>query len=361
MRSMSPGSLPDLTPRVARGLHMPTVEGPVPTSNGVPTCSRCNGTSFVPRRKTSTKVMFGAMSLAGRPRHVECVTCGQMYLRPNVADARSELRQEVRANPYLHRFARCARCNAALESGARFCRECGAEIPQVPVRPPIQTQSSGQPFFRPQVSAFWLTVGAVLLLLVVGALASLAQPDGGTDDTSASDSSGDLPATLDDTYASTEPDTTMEPAAADVPGFGADPAPTSYVEPSPATVVIPTSEPCVSGDIAVSTVTITRDESLSDGEYGWWWLTATVTNHASAEIRTAGVSVEIAMSDFPDHYDNGSDIFPPRQPYYLKPGESVGFKGSFESYGDHPVNARAKVWGDEWRPSDDSMSKCGGL
>lgn len=54
----------------------------VPSKNGVPTC-KCGGTSFVPRRKTSTKVMFGALSLAGSPKHVECVTCGQMYDRPN--------------------------------------------------------------------------------------------------------------------------------------------------------------------------------------------------------------------------------------------------------------------------------------
>ena len=51
--------------------------------NGVITCARCGGTSFVPRRRTGTKVMFGLASLAGRPRHVECVTCGALYQRPN--------------------------------------------------------------------------------------------------------------------------------------------------------------------------------------------------------------------------------------------------------------------------------------
>jgi hypothetical protein len=55
----------------------------IPQKNGVPTCAKCNGTSFVPRRKTSTKVMFGVASLAGKPKNVECVTCGQMYERPN--------------------------------------------------------------------------------------------------------------------------------------------------------------------------------------------------------------------------------------------------------------------------------------
>lgn len=39
----------------------------VPIKQGVPTCSQCGGTSFVPRRKTSTKVMFGLTSLAADP------------------------------------------------------------------------------------------------------------------------------------------------------------------------------------------------------------------------------------------------------------------------------------------------------
>ena len=53
------------------------------TSEGTAKCPRCGGTSFQPRRKISTKVMFGLSSLAGRPRYVECVTCGAMYRRPN--------------------------------------------------------------------------------------------------------------------------------------------------------------------------------------------------------------------------------------------------------------------------------------
>jgi hypothetical protein len=46
--------------------------------DGVPTCSKCGGTQFTARRKTSTKVMFGLASLAGRPHHVECDVCGQL-------------------------------------------------------------------------------------------------------------------------------------------------------------------------------------------------------------------------------------------------------------------------------------------
>ncbi len=57
--------------------------GPIPSKNGAPTCAKCGGTSFTPRRKTSTKVMFGALSLVAAPKHVECVTCGQLYTRPN--------------------------------------------------------------------------------------------------------------------------------------------------------------------------------------------------------------------------------------------------------------------------------------
>jgi hypothetical protein len=62
---------------------MAKISGSVPTTSGVPTCAKCNGTSFVPRRKTSTKLLWGVASLAGKPKHVECVTCGQMYTRPN--------------------------------------------------------------------------------------------------------------------------------------------------------------------------------------------------------------------------------------------------------------------------------------
>lgn len=60
------------------------MERPVPIKNGVPTCSKCGGTQFTARRKTSTKVMFGLASLAGKPHHVECEVCGQRYARPNV-------------------------------------------------------------------------------------------------------------------------------------------------------------------------------------------------------------------------------------------------------------------------------------
>jgi hypothetical protein len=55
----------------------------VSIGSGVPSCPKCGGTSFVPRRKTSTKLMFGVASLAGRPHHMECVTCGRLYSRPN--------------------------------------------------------------------------------------------------------------------------------------------------------------------------------------------------------------------------------------------------------------------------------------
>lgn len=50
-------------------------------TGGALACPNCGGTSFVPRRRTATKVAFGVASLAGRPRHVECVTCGAMFKR----------------------------------------------------------------------------------------------------------------------------------------------------------------------------------------------------------------------------------------------------------------------------------------
>jgi hypothetical protein len=55
----------------------------VPIRNGVPTCGKCGGTQFTARRKTSTKVMFGFASLAGKPQWVECEVCGQRYKRTN--------------------------------------------------------------------------------------------------------------------------------------------------------------------------------------------------------------------------------------------------------------------------------------
>jgi hypothetical protein len=57
--------------------------GKVPTKHGVPTCSSCGGTQFTARRKTSTKVLFGVASLAGKPKFVECEVCGKQYKRPN--------------------------------------------------------------------------------------------------------------------------------------------------------------------------------------------------------------------------------------------------------------------------------------
>jgi len=55
----------------------------VPIKNGVPTCSKCGGTQFTARRKTSTKVMFGLASLAGKPKFVECEVCGARCKRTN--------------------------------------------------------------------------------------------------------------------------------------------------------------------------------------------------------------------------------------------------------------------------------------
>lgn len=58
--------------------------GGPPIRNGVPTCSKCGGTQFTARRKTSTKFLLGAASLIGTPHHVECETCGERFDRPNV-------------------------------------------------------------------------------------------------------------------------------------------------------------------------------------------------------------------------------------------------------------------------------------
>lgn len=54
---------------------------PIPQKNGVPTCGKCNGTQFQPKRKTSTKLMFGVTSMLAQAKHVACVTCGTMYAR----------------------------------------------------------------------------------------------------------------------------------------------------------------------------------------------------------------------------------------------------------------------------------------
>ena len=53
----------------------------VPKTGGTPTCSKCGGKQFKARRKTSTKVLFGFASLAGKAQHVECVVCGTLYKR----------------------------------------------------------------------------------------------------------------------------------------------------------------------------------------------------------------------------------------------------------------------------------------
>lgn len=61
----------------------PTMKGGVVVIGGQPVCSSCGGTVFVPRRKTCTKLVFGLVSLVGRPQHIECVACGRLYKRPN--------------------------------------------------------------------------------------------------------------------------------------------------------------------------------------------------------------------------------------------------------------------------------------
>ena len=74
------------TPRMSTGHPGSSVSSRQALSGVVPvplTCERCGGTQFVPRRKTSTKFMLGPYSLVGRPHHVECVTCGRLYERPN--------------------------------------------------------------------------------------------------------------------------------------------------------------------------------------------------------------------------------------------------------------------------------------
>ena len=50
-------------------------------SPGNPVCDRCGGTVFNPKRRTSTKMAFGVLSLAGSPKHLECVRCGGMIKR----------------------------------------------------------------------------------------------------------------------------------------------------------------------------------------------------------------------------------------------------------------------------------------
>jgi len=46
-------------------------------------CPRCGSANLVPRRKTSTKVVFGFASLLGRAKHAECASCGYLVKRPN--------------------------------------------------------------------------------------------------------------------------------------------------------------------------------------------------------------------------------------------------------------------------------------
>ncbi|MFA5882218.1 MAG: hypothetical protein WDA60_00010 [Acidimicrobiia bacterium] len=57
----------------------PLPKGPRPITGG--TCPKCGGTSFVVRRKRSTKLAFGLASMLGKAKHVECVTCGTLHKR----------------------------------------------------------------------------------------------------------------------------------------------------------------------------------------------------------------------------------------------------------------------------------------
>ncbi len=75
-------------PEAPRPEHDPSArfEGltTVPFIAGVATCGACGGTSFTPRRKTASKLMSAVASVTlGQAKHVECVTCGKLYKRPD--------------------------------------------------------------------------------------------------------------------------------------------------------------------------------------------------------------------------------------------------------------------------------------
>jgi len=65
----------------SRGWRAPPARSNRPKAQS--TCPRCGGTNLVPRRKTSTKVFLGPVSLLGRPKHAECASCGYQIRRPN--------------------------------------------------------------------------------------------------------------------------------------------------------------------------------------------------------------------------------------------------------------------------------------
>ena len=84
----SAGPTPTSPPSSAPATRPKTIKNPpkkaVPKPGGVPTCPKCGSTQFETRRKTSTKVMFGFSSLAGRPHWVECTICGARFKRTNI-------------------------------------------------------------------------------------------------------------------------------------------------------------------------------------------------------------------------------------------------------------------------------------
>jgi DNA-directed RNA polymerase subunit RPC12/RpoP len=55
----------------------------VPGSREEYRCTRCGSDQFKPVRSTTMKVGFGLASLLASPNQLECLMCGQKYLRNN--------------------------------------------------------------------------------------------------------------------------------------------------------------------------------------------------------------------------------------------------------------------------------------
>lgn len=222
----------------------------------------------------------------------------------------------------MERIGRCEHCGASLEAGWAFCNGCGSPIedghaataPRI-----VETTTSLPPWV--------LVIGGIVLVLVLGAALGIRERFMPSSTRSHAAAQSAKPTTVTD-----------EPGSTD----------------DPANVLAPTHEPCVSGGIDVSPVTFT-------GGGGSWALTANVTNRTDKEIKVHTLFAEIALSDFPDHFDEGTDLDPPTIPYYIKPGESVEVRGSYLHYQDQAqiVAVRWRQSLDDWDPADFALQRCG--
>jgi len=132
------------------------------------------------------------------------------------------------------------------------------------------------------------------------------------------------------------------------------------VLPATSTFVLPpepTSTPCVTKDITVTAL------SFSPSQYsGDWDLSAVVTNTTGVEINLDSLTVGVALSNNPSHFDDSEVLSPPNPSFGISPGQNVKVSGTYFPTADGVKPVRLRWVPAEntvsWSPADSSVSRC---